>query len=116
MIVNCASIDGDSHIENKKSCQDSSGYWTNGNSSIIVVSDGHGGPGYRKSDLGSKIAVRTSIDILSRIITKKSFLKTIEEERHKDSTIESMEDIKRDILQSWKSGVEQDIIQCIFKE
>lgn len=111
MIVNCASLRGSNHIDCQKPCQDSSGYWTDGSRSIIAVSDGHGEPKCSKSDRGSKFAVQVSIDLLSRMVSEKSFLRNIKE--NKESF---MNDIKERLISGWRCVVDQDIFEDDFEE
>ena len=106
MIVDCVSIRGKSHIENGIPCQDSSGCWSRGDSSIIAVSDGHGNPKYARSNLGSKIAVQGSIEVISNYVSKRSFKKRIVEEPD-DTIIE----IKKKIIDYWNNNVKADIFE-----
>lgn len=106
MIVDCVSIRGKSHIENGIPCQDSSGCWSRGDSSIIAVSDGHGNPKYARSNLGSKIAIQGSIEVISNYVSKRSFKKRIVEEPD-DTIIE----IKKKIIDYWNNNVKADIFE-----
>lgn len=109
MIVNCASVKGGRHIDEKKPCEDSSGYWTDDISSIIVVSDGHSNK--MKSDKGSMFAVQSTIDVLYNSISKKSFLKDIKNEHE-----QLMSRIEKDIVSNWSSRVDTDRFNIPFKE
>jgi len=103
MIVNCASIRGRSHIEQDRPCQDSSGFWTHGNFSLIVVSDGHGGSEYARSDRGSRLAVQVTIEVLSDLMSKRSFLKAVTDGQY------DLMDVKESIISKWRDAVKKDI-------
>ena len=96
--INCASIRGKSHLDKKIQCQDSSLVWSKGNKAIVIVSDGHSEK--KKSDVGSKIAVEESLRIISKTINKPSFMNSLN-----DSHI--VEAIKDEIIDSWKSRVDE---------
>jgi predicted nucleic acid-binding Zn-ribbon protein len=78
------SIEGASHIKTQKPCQDSSGCFSEGIYHLAVVSDGHGGEEYFRSDRGSRFAVETAREVIGGFIKKQtggiteSDIKTIE--------------------------------------
>ncbi len=57
-------VKGTSHIKSDKPCQDFSGIYQDEVIQIVVVSDGHGGNTYFRSDIGAKIATEITIQIL----------------------------------------------------
>lgn len=73
------SIKGASHNLSGKPCQDFSGAYQDEDVQIVVVCDGHGGNTYFRSDVGARIACKTTIEILSnfaKCISSSSFLGT----------------------------------------
>lgn len=62
------SIQGFSHIAQNKVCQDSSAYFCDENISIAVVADGHGSEKHFRSDIGSKMAVETTINSIKNFM------------------------------------------------
>lgn len=59
------SIRGASHDSSGKPCQDSSSCIACGDYAVAVVSDGHGGSRYFRSEIGSKRAVKAATDVIS---------------------------------------------------
>lgn len=55
-------VHGADHIKNNKICQDAAGVCENEHFSAAVVSDGHGGSKYIRSEIGSKFAVEAAIE------------------------------------------------------
>lgn len=66
------SIQGFSHIVKGLVCQDSSSFYCNDNIAIAVVADGHGSQKHFRSDIGSKIAVETSIASIKNFLEDKA--------------------------------------------
>jgi serine/threonine protein phosphatase PrpC len=71
------SVQGASHIVKNKICQDASRYVKSNDFSMIVVCDGHGGEKYVRSDVGSKLAVEATVDVINDLMCKSSHLKTM---------------------------------------
>ncbi|WP_400209782.1 PP2C family serine/threonine-protein phosphatase [Candidatus Methanarcanum hacksteinii] len=59
------SIRGASHDSSGKPCQDYSSCITCEDYAVAVVSDGHGGSRYFRSEIGSKLAVQAAVDVIS---------------------------------------------------
>lgn len=59
----CFFCQGESHKATNKVCQDYTRCYIDNNMSIAVVSDGHGGSRYFRSDVGSKVAVDCTIEL-----------------------------------------------------
>ena len=59
------SIRGASHDDSGKPCQDASISIVHDDYAVAVVSDGHGGSRYYRSEIGSKLAVQASIDVIT---------------------------------------------------
>lgn len=78
------SCQGASHISSGKPCQDSSASYSDGGLSIAIVSDGHGGERYFRSDIGSKIC----IEVTERAI--KEFVSMVDTSLFKGSTFTQM--------------------------
>lgn len=62
------SIQGFSHLNKNIVCQDNSAYYCDDNLAIAIVADGHGGEKYFRSDIGSEIAVRASINSIKEFM------------------------------------------------
>lgn len=93
---------GDSHIRRNIVCQDSSGTYVGEDFAIAVVADGHGSSKHFRSDVGSKIAVKISIELLKKYMKqtdfKNQFLK------HPNFILKQME---KQILMKWREAVEE---------
>lgn len=63
------SCQGESHILADKVCQDTSYSATHDGVSVAIVSDGHGGARYFRSDVGSKLAVRATRDCVEAFVS-----------------------------------------------
>ncbi len=59
---------GESHKANDKPCQDSSYARSQSNFAVAIVSDGHGGARYFRSDKGSKIAVTCTKEAIEKFV------------------------------------------------
>lgn len=97
-----STIIGDSHIKRGVVCQDSSGTCVTDTFGIAVVADGHGSAKHFRSDVGSKIAVKITTELLknymNRLDFKEQFL------RHPDFILQQME---KQILMKWREAVEE---------
>lgn len=60
---------GRSHEENGTVCQDSSGHAINSEYSICIVADGHGSKKHFRSDVGSKSAVKSTMETVSEYMS-----------------------------------------------
>lgn len=61
------SVRGASHIRRGQVLQDASIAYTDKNVGIVAVADGHGSEAYARSDRGSRFAVASACDVLSRL-------------------------------------------------
>lgn len=97
-----ATVIGDSHIRRQIVCQDYSGTFVGEDFGIAVVADGHGSSKHFRSDVGAKIAVKISIELLKKYMKqadfKNQFLK------HPDFILKQME---KQILMKWREAVEE---------
>ena len=101
-------IQGYSHELLKKPCQDSSDILITNEYAIAAVSDGHGGDLYFRSDIGSKIAVNTSINVIKDFLEddKLQFLKIIDTKSSKKIE-EIIIKLKRKIINTWRIHVHE---------
>lgn len=67
---------GESHKATDKPCQDSSDARSQSNFAVAIVSDGHGGPRYFRSDKGSEIAVNCARKAIEKFV-KESKIKSL---------------------------------------
>lgn len=108
----CRSVRGTAHISNGKPNQDSIRCKIDsaGEYGILAVADGHGSDKCFRSDLGSKIAVDTAIELLEKIVrqskgTNHSFIKDLIENKLPDS-----------LASLWKKRVEEDYLAMGFSK
>lgn len=94
---------GRSHEENGTVCQDSSDFGTFNNYAICIVADGHGSKKHFRSDVGSKLAVQSSLESISEIMSDyKSFCKAF---RATPSRIISR--IQKNIISKWNDKIQR---------
>ncbi len=93
-------MQGASHIESGKECQDHSMVWEDPllKIRIAAVSDGHGGDRYFRSAIGSRFACEAALDVLRNIA-----------ESHIVIDQDKLNQIARCICSRWISMVEEDI-------
>lgn len=94
---------GRSHEENGTICQDSSDFGAFNNYAISIVADGHGSKKHFRSDIGSKLAVQSSLEALAQITTDyKAFNKSF---RATPSRLISR--IQKNIISRWNDKIQQ---------
>lgn len=59
---------GSSHIKSEKACQDFSLSISEPELSVAIVSDGHGGDRYFRSDIGSRLACEVSLEMIREFV------------------------------------------------
>ena len=96
-----STIIGDSHIKKGIVCQDSSGIFVTDTYGIAVVADGHGSAKHFRSDVGSKMAVKITTELLKNYINRPEFKEQFL--RHPDFILQQME---KQILMKWREAVE----------
>ena len=64
---------GDSHLKKGIVCQDSSGHQVTDHYGIAVVADGHGSAKHFRSDVGSRLAVKITLGLLSNYMNRPDF-------------------------------------------
>lgn len=96
----CLTIRGQIHIDRKTKCQDTSGYYSNSDYTLVVVSDGHGSDECYMSDIGSRIGVQTAMDIICREMNSCSFINRLKNDSEKVLT-----SIGKTIVSVWKNNV-----------
>lgn len=105
---------GASHIKRGTECQDASISFSNGDYSIIVVCDGHGGDDYVRSSKGADIAKEVALKKVKKFI--KDFEKIESFEKDKDYYDRVMYNLKASIIFSWNEKVKEDISKNPFTE
>lgn len=105
---------GASHIKRGTECQDASISFSNGDYSIIVVCDGHGGDDYVRSSKESDIAKEVALKKVKKFI--KDFEKIESFEKDKDYYDRVMYNLKASIIFSWNEKVKEDISKNPFTE
>jgi len=108
----CGSVRGTTHILNGKPNQDSirSEIDRAGEYGILAVADGHGSDKCFRSDIGSRLAVRTAVEMLERIVKQSngsnlSFIKDVIENKLPES-----------ILSIWRKRIEEDYLTARFSK
>ncbi len=91
---NCLSYRGLNHIRSNMPCQDSSGYYEGDGYTILAVADGHGDSAYFRSDDGSYLAVKSSLEYVREFI---------EDEGLKVHA--NLRPFKKEIISRWISAV-----------
>lgn len=93
---------GDSHIRKNIVCQDSSGTLVTDRFAIAVVADGHGSAKHFRSDVGSRIAVKITAELLKKYMNRPDFKEQFS--RHPEFILAQME---KQILMKWREAVEE---------
>lgn len=96
-----ATVIGDSHLKKGIICQDSSGYQVTDRYGIAVVADGHGSAKHFRSDVGSRLAVKITLGLLSNYMNRPDFKEQFL--LHPDFILKQME---KQILMKWREAVE----------
>lgn len=96
-----STVIGDSHIKKGIVCQDSSGICVTERFGIAVVADGHGSAKHFRSDIGSKIAVKITTELLKNYMNRTDFKEQFLQ--HPDFILQQME---KQILMKWREAVE----------
>ena len=97
-----ATVIGESHIRRDLVCQDASGVYVGEDFGIAVVADGHGSAKHFRSDVGSKIAVKISIELLKKYMKQADFKTQFLQ--HPRFILQQME---KQILMKWREAVEE---------
>jgi len=104
-----APVTGYSHHLLGKPCQDSSNVCITNDYAIAVVSDGHGGEQYFRSEKGSQYAVDVAISVLKKFFEndKANFFSIIET-KNKNDIDKTIKNIKCKIIKEWREKVYND--------
>ena len=97
-----ATVIGDSHIRRHTVCQDSSGVYADEDFGIAVVADGHGSAKHFRSDVGSRFAVKISVELLKKYMSQPDFKNQFKQ--HPEFILQQME---KQILMKWREAVEE---------
>lgn len=95
-------ITGDSHVKKRIVCQDSSGVYVGDSFAIAVVADGHGSAKHFRSDAGSRIAVKITVELLKKYMGRGDFREQFK--AHPEFILSQME---KQILMKWREAVEE---------
>lgn len=98
---------GYKHIQKRRVCEDYSASYKDNNSIIITCADGHGGDIYIRSNVGSRIASDTVMNVFSGLTPR--YLNSMSE-----GELESQ--IKMSILCEWNKLVEQQLARKHIKK
>jgi hypothetical protein len=115
------SVQGATHIHNDLANQDAIGYRIpdEGRSLpvVLAVSDGHGGKKYLRSDSGSRLAVRSALDVLQNFYEKHAATAEVANGELSKKIKSYAEDwLPRQFETSWKQAVDDHVKQNPFTE
>lgn len=102
---------GGSHKKRNKPCQDFSSDYTCNDFSIIVVSDGHGSSKHFRSDIGSNLAAKASIEEVKKLIENDFDLANFKENASK-----IIEDLIGDVYKRWINDISNHMTENPFTE
>lgn len=97
-----ATVTGDSHIKKGIVCQDSAGVYVTDTFAIAVAADGHGSAKHFRSDAGSRIAVKITVELLKKYMGRSDFREQFM--AHPEFILKQME---KQILMKWREAVEE---------
>ena len=95
-------VTGDSHIKRGVVCQDSAGVCVTDTFAIAVAADGHGSAKHFRSDAGSRIAVKITLELLKNYMNRTDFRQQFR--AHPEFILSQME---KQILMKWREAVEE---------
>ena len=95
-------VTGDSHIQKGIVCQDSAGVYVTDSFAIAVAADGHGSAKHFRSDAGSRIAVKITVELLKNYMSRADFREQFR--AHPEFILSQME---KQILMKWREAVEE---------
>ena len=95
-------VTGDSHIKRGVVCQDSAGVCVTDAFAIAVAADGHGSAKHFRSDAGSRIAVKITLELLKNYMNRTDFRQQFR--AHPEFILSQME---KQILMKWREAVEE---------
>lgn len=103
---------GAAHFEKEKICQDAAGSGSNVVISYAVVSDGHGGRDYFRSDRGSRFAVAA----FERAIGRGRNILDIARGIRENDPNPSVYQLVRQVIENWNRYVDLDLERAPFQE
>lgn len=101
---------GKSHIRDATPLQDASASFSDGKISIVAVADGHDGDDYFRSDIGSRLAVDTAVDILKELATN------VDPNTLAANRKVVMDNLKKTIIEEWRKRVREHLDMLPFFE
>jgi len=107
-------VRGANHYQASIPNQDSIGWWTGAQAGlplIMAISDGHGGERSFRSNLGSKIAVQVTLQVLQDFIKGLPDPHDLVEAEHMAGA-----ELPQEILDSWEKAVRADLEENPFQE
>jgi len=101
---------GYSHIKANKVCQDFSGSYNTEQFAVAVVSDGHGGDDYFRSDVGSRLVVETALEcvkeFLAAFLSENSFEESMLTEIRENSN-KYLVQLEMSIISRWRNSISE---------
>lgn len=95
------SVRGASHLARDLVCQDSSTHKVTEYYAVAVVADGHGSKKHFRSNMGSKFAVESTVEVIDRFYENPEEFEQSFPERHKAV----IKNIEKQIITTWNSKV-----------
>jgi len=105
--LRCDSRTGAAHLRRGAPCQDASGFWTVADAAgdpvrLLVVSDGHGGSRYSRSDVGSRLACRVALELIGRSLAASRTSQPGQEEHWRRWLAETL---PQQLVEAWLQAV-----------
>ena len=97
------SVTGASHVVKNLVCQDSSAHFAAENYSIAVVADGHGSKKHFRSNIGSRLAVECTLEVIKRFYADAEEFNRQFPANHK----RIMRNIERQIISEWNTKINE---------
>lgn len=101
---------GSSHIRKGQPMQDASASFANKDLAVIAVADGHGSEDCFRSDIGSRLAVETAVDVLKELASKSDVSDLLANDKV------AIDNLKKTIIEEWKARVDKHLALLPFFE
>ncbi len=118
LLAFCSSHQGESHKRTGKVCQDAAfaRFKEIDRYAVAIVSDGHGGDNYFRSDRGSRLAVEATQEAVGEFMN--NFLKASSLKKLSESKFHAPDDLMRQletaILYRWRTKIQEDYVRQPF--
>ncbi len=97
------SVTGASHVVKNTVCQDSSSHFAAEDFSVAVVADGHGSKKHFRSNIGSQLAVESTLTVIKRFYADPEEFNKQFPQNHK----RILKNIEKQIISEWNSKINE---------